>query len=1015
MGLFDLLLLVLAGSLHGGERHYVRIDAAKWAHVEAAAPQSLGTDERLWSWSSACAPSTASDCAPGATVRVRVIDAKRQPVPSTRVTWATAKMAAEIPDALLPTSTTDDAGVAELMAPLAEPLFARAAGPRLVSDWQDARRTPLLVVAAADVVVEALDENGKRARHVRASVVPLDLAADGRPKISAAADDGAIRLLLPRSSAFRATLWSDELAPAERTAMAAALGGTIVLHPGATVRGSVRNGKGESLAGARVQLVFAVDGKSGVRRQTRTGDDGRFELRGIPPGKCVFSIVHDSCASLRRDLELPTGPTDLRHIELAAARSVRVLVVDVATAKPIAGATVRVANGESATTAASGTAVLEHLGGDDEIDVDVAADAYLASRARLPLDAKAPAVRLTRGAAVRGTVVARDTRAPVGPGSVWVDLAGTKMIRSYDAAGRLHLTGLAGGALELEIRAPGFAAHKIARREIAVGEVVDLGRIELDRGRAIVGTVVDAVTGEPLPSARIRTPRPNAAGPRLALVMNDWIETSVDENGDFRVGGILPGDYRLLVESSGHAPLLTDNITVAGDNDVAAGPLKLARAHRLKIVCSPARRCGSVAELLLGDGNDDWATLRAPLADGKGDLIPAPEGEHRLRLLDHSAVVAEKSVTIVPDTESQEVTISIPETEVRGTVTRGGRPAAGGSVQFVGHATSQAIPVFVERRLDKVAVSSDVVGTLSRFAAAPVDASGNFVTTELGAGDYDATYSGGSGESPAQRVSIPDVRSFSFRIDIAAAALSGTVRDERGHAPEWARIELQGPASSTSIDVAPDGRFSIDGVPSGRATVRAFNDSSEAVREVVLEDGRTATADLVLHDRAKAEVRGRVISAEGLQVAGATVFFLCDGALKSATSDARGIAEISLAASTATCSGAAFAADRGWAFAAPVTVSASSGGDAAEVSIRFVPRAVTISLASGRPAAVGIVTPTGFPLERAFPFVGWPSGVSASAPLRLRGMPPGSYFIRLSSGDSRALSVDGTKDVAISF
>ena len=176
--------------------------------------------------------------------------------------------------------------------------------------------------------------------------------------------------------------------------------------------------------------------------------------------------------------------------------------------------------------------------------------------------------------------------------------------------------------------------------------------------------------------------------------MNDWIETSVDENGDFRVGGVLPGDYRLLVESSGHAPLLTDNITVAGDDDVTAGPLKLARAHRLKIACTPARRCGSVAELLLGDGNDDWAALRAPLADGKGDLLPAPEGEHRLRLLDHSAVVAEKSVTIAPDAESQEVTISIPETEVRGTVTRGGRPAAGGSVQFVGHATSQAIPAF---------------------------------------------------------------------------------------------------------------------------------------------------------------------------------------------------------------------------------------------------------------------------------------------------------------------------------
>src|SRR6185436_9512045 len=174
MGLFELLLLVLAGSL-AGERHFVRVDAAKWAHAETAAPHDLGGDEHVWSWSNNCAPSTADGCTLGSIVRVKVIDAKRRPAPQTRVTWATAKMAAEIPDALLPASMTDDAGVAELMAPRDEPLFARAAGPKLASDWQDARRTPFLAAdAAVDVVVEALDENGKRARQVRARVVPLD-------------------------------------------------------------------------------------------------------------------------------------------------------------------------------------------------------------------------------------------------------------------------------------------------------------------------------------------------------------------------------------------------------------------------------------------------------------------------------------------------------------------------------------------------------------------------------------------------------------------------------------------------------------------------------------------------------------------------------------------------------------------------------------------------------------------------------------------------------------------------
>jgi len=1015
MGIFEALFAV-AAVLSSGGAHFVRVDADGWAHAEAARPASIAADEHLWTWSDACAPSLADDCTAPAALRVQVIDAKRRPAAGARVIWATAKIAAELPDALLPSATADARGVAEIAAPRDGAVFARVAGPALACEWQDVRQTRFLAaVPAADVTIDAVDESGKRARRVRVSFEAFQAAADDRPKIHGAAEDGTIRLVLPKNATVRAVFWSGELAPAERTAVASELGRSIVLHPGATVRGCVRKAGGEGIAGARVQAVFAIPGsKSGLRRQTRTEANGCFALRGLAAGKSIVTVEKESFASLRRELDLAVGAVDLGRIELGAERTARIAVVDAATSKPLAGASLRVARSAvSATTGADGVAVLRQLGADDELDLRIAAAGYLDAEARVRLGARTPpVVRLVRGAVVKANVVARETGAAAGPGSVWVDLAGTKSIRPFEASGKIDIAGLAAGELDLEVRAPGFAPRKIARRTIAAGDVVDLGRLELDRGRAIAGAVVDRVTGEPLASARVRIPRPNASGPRLSLVMNDWISAAADENGRFRIAGVQPGDYRLLVEASGHAPLLSDNVTVGADDETDAGTLKLGKVHRLKIACTPARRCGGSVELLLGDANDDWATLRAPLADGKGELLPAPEGEHRLRLLERGAVVAEKSVDILPDADAQDVAIDVPVTEITGVVMRGGRPAAGGSVQFVGRAAA-AMPVFVERRIDTAAVSSDVIGAVSRVSLAAVDGSGNFATSELAPGDYDVSYSGSSGTSPAELVTVPDRRAFSFRLDIAAAAIAGSVRDERGRAPEWARIEIRGANASMTTDAAPDGTFAIDGVPPGRVTLRAFNDSAEATRELALEDGRAASADLVLHDRAKLSLRGRVSGPDGAFVGGATVFFICDGWLRSATSDAQGVADVSLAASSATCSGAAFAADRGWAFAQPVSVTAS--GEPQEVGLRFAPRPVTLSLVSARSAAVGVRAPTGFPLERAFPFVGWPSGVSASAPLRLRGMPPGSYFVTLSSGDSRSLSVDGTKDIAISF
>jgi hypothetical protein len=377
-------------------------------------------------------------------------------------------------------------------------------------------------------------------------------------------------------------------------------------------------------------------------------------------------------------------------------------------------------------------------------------------------------------------------------------------------------------------------------------------------------------------------------------------------------------------------------------------------------------------------------------------------------------VVAEKGIEIPRDQPAAEISIQLQEITVRGDVMRQGRPVRGGSVQFVGRVTSGGVPIVVEQRIGSTPVETRTFGAVPATALVPVDANGTFTTTDLAPGEYRVSYSGELGDSPEQMFLIPEAATYDLHLQLAATALSGTVVDELGKVPEWVRVEVRGQSAVISTDAGTDGRFHIDSPPAGQVTVRAYNDRAEASREVVIDEGRSQEADLVLHRRPQARLRVQVTAAEGSPFPNASVFVLCDGALKSATTDTAGMAEISLPASSATCITAAFAPSAGWAFAEPLPVSPEAP-DAPVAGVRFSSRAVSIVVESGVTAAVSVAAPTGFPLDRLFALVGWPSGVGPGRPLRLRGMPPGTYTIVARSVGGKTISLDGTRDARVSF
>ncbi|HUK35591.1 MAG TPA: carboxypeptidase-like regulatory domain-containing protein, partial [Vicinamibacterales bacterium] len=456
-----------------------------------------------------------------------------------------------------------------------------------------------------------MDEHEQAAFRVRALVSPVSIGGAEDLPIFATGEKGIIRIRRPSGGVSRVILWSDESSPIEKIEANSRMGGTIVLPRGCVVRGVVVGDDAKPVRGVAASAVFPLGTSSrGIRRRTASTEDGRFDVGGLPCGVSILTLTKTGLAPLRRKLTISEGTLDLGRVILRPSMSVRLLILDAKSGRPISGARVALAGEPAvATSGRDGTALLDGIGRNENADVEASAAGYLPATAHLQNGLKQPAViRMTAGATIVARVVGRNDQRPEGPGTLFIDLAGTKKIEHFGADGIVRIGGLSPGKLNIDVRVPGFASRKLPQRELVTGESVDFGTVALPAGYAISGTVVDAMTSAPL-QAHVRVPRPNPSGALLSVVMKDWIEAATDDAGQFQLTGLAAGDYRLLVESPGFAPALTERVTVGADQkDTDVGVVRLSAGRRLVIACRPARRCGSKAELLLGDPNDDWAT-----------------------------------------------------------------------------------------------------------------------------------------------------------------------------------------------------------------------------------------------------------------------------------------------------------------------------------------------------------------------------------------------------------------------
>lgn len=342
----------------------------------------------------------------------------------------------------------------------------------------------------------------------------------------------------------------------------------VVLEPAAAIEGRLLTEDGEPAVNFIVSAVRLVDGPGGqrslgARTPGRTDDLGRFRIHTLPAGEFYLEATPDPIQL--RVQRPPNAPApdipktfypgtaqidEARAVRLARGQEARGL--DFAMTLPRAAdpdtTPAAAESGRAPSTAASGAQSTGRISG----RVTAAAT----------------------GRAVRNALI-RIVR--------WEGGTGSQQSVNSDAEGRFAFERLAPGSYQLTVRADGYVPVDYGQRtarepgkriELHDGQQFETADLALFRPNAIEGRVVDEL-GDPAPGILIQVARPEfVVGKNRLMPLGGTVQNGLsDDTGRFRVWGLPPGDYVIVVLSgpfanedrAGFAPTFFPGTTAARD------------------------------------------------------------------------------------------------------------------------------------------------------------------------------------------------------------------------------------------------------------------------------------------------------------------------------------------------------------------------------------------------------------------------------------------------------------------
>ena len=691
--------------------------------------------------------------------------------------------------------------------------------------------------------------------------------------------------------------------------------GTIALESGLAVRGTVRDGDSNPLAGARVLAQSRSRGER-ARAETVTEADGTFFVGGLRPALYEVTALAPGFAPSRAQGDAGGPPLSL---VLQPGGEITGRVVD-AQGNAVEDAEVEAGLSEEAqfdgpggygrSDEGSGRFTLRELGGGSyllQVQAHLRGEATLRGvRVATGRTTDVGVVTLSAGGVVSGLVV--DTDGSGIPGATVqlekdLEMQYGRLATQTAAGGAFELRGVPPGRINVLVEHPAFATPKPVVTDVDPEKEPTPLRIVLTRGARLEGRA-HRRDGSPFAGARVRVSSPDAT--------SDSEPAPIGGDGSFVVEHLPPGRamVRLMTvmprDPSGPGPRTvmlpvatqevelreaeTSSISFLLRDVVVSGRVTRGGQPLPGIYVSLTGGAGGMSGWYVpGTGGQTPAGGPPPLAattreDGSFDLVVFAPGRYRvsLRALGSSQLYAGRWLE-VPDVERYETELETGATEVSGIVVErdNGEPLSRVEVE----------------------ATSTIAGGPSRRALGETGADGRFtLSVEPGEVRLEATAEKYKPATAVLNVGADGLSDVRLELE-RGLAVTGRVVDEAGRPQGDVAIQALDSAGHALFNAfvysLADGSFRIDGLESGSYTLCAGSSSRGFGLRTGVRSGESATVQL----RPPARLAVLVIGPEGGPVKDASLEVRTwDGVLVDAPvvdtspTDVAGRAEISVPA-----------------------------------------------------------------------------------------------------------------------